>query len=174
MTTGFLPESPEPARQRSFLRAFFGHSAVRYLLVGGSAFVLDLALLGVFHEILGLPVWLATGLAFVLSFIYTFTMQRAFSFGGSSPHGQSLFRYSALVVFNTVATMGIVTLASATPLGWAGGKFLATAASTVWNYFAYRYWVFAAKRTAETPSQEENEMSSREENPANIEKHDKD
>lgn len=166
MTSGYLPDSPEPARGTSVLKSFFGHSAVRYLLVGGSAFVLDLALLGLFHEILGLPVWLASGLAFVLSFIYTFTMQRAFSFGGSSPHGQALLRYSALVAFNTVATMGIVTLLSTTPLGWAGGKFLATAASTVWNYFAYRYWVFTAKSVAETPATENTS--------ANTEKHDKD
>ena len=37
-----------------------------------------------------------------------------------------LFRYSALVGFNTIATMGIVTLLSATPLGWAGGKVIST------------------------------------------------
>ncbi|HEV7848619.1 MAG TPA: GtrA family protein [Mycetocola sp.] len=146
MTTGFLPDSSEPAKGPSFFAAFFGHSAVRYLLVGGSAFVLDIGLLALFHEVLNLPVWLATGFAFILSFVYTFTMQRAFSFGGTSPHGPALVRYSTLVAFNTLATMGIVTLLSATPLGWAGGKVLSTVFSTIWNYFAYRYWVFAAPR----------------------------
>lgn len=166
MTTGFLPETPEPGRSSHWLAAFFGHSAVRYLLVGGSAFLLDLGLLALFHEVLGLPVWVATGLAFVLSFIYTFTVQRAFSFGGDAPHGQALFRYSALVGFNTIATMGIVTLLSATPLGWAGGKVISTVLSTIWNYFAYRYWVFAAPRS--------DSDSAPDALPAVIENHDKD
>ncbi|HYQ74696.1 GtrA family protein [Cellulomonas sp.] len=124
------------------LRALTANPALRYLAVGGSAFLVDLGLTALLHEVLHLPVWLASGTAFVLSFAYTYTMQR-FAFRASVPHGGALLRYSALTAINTVATALIVQAVSATPVGWVGGKVLATLVTTVWNYFAYRYWVFA-------------------------------
>lgn len=119
-----------------------GHSAVRYLLTGGAAFLVDLGLLALFREVIGWPTWLAAGVAFVLSFAFTYTMQRWFTFGSHAPHGAALVKYTTLVVFNTVATSAIVALVDLTEAGWVTGKVLATIATTAWNYFAYRYWVF--------------------------------
>lgn len=118
------------------------NNAFRYLFAGGTAFVIDAGMLAIFRELLDWPVWLATGVAFVLSFFFTYFMQRVFAFGSDLPHGKALFRYILLVIFNTVAAMGIVSLVALTPLGWFAGKVIATAASTVWNYFIYRAWVF--------------------------------
>lgn len=118
------------------------NNAFRYLLAGGTAFLVDTGLLAVFRELLGWPVWASAGTAFVLSFFFTYFIQRVFAFGSDLPHGKSLFRYILLVVFNTVATMGIVSLIALTPAGWFVGKVVATAATTVWNFFIYRAWVF--------------------------------
>ena len=82
--------------------------------------------------------------AFVLSFAFTYTIQRVFSFGSDAPHGRTLLRYTLLVVFNTIATAAIVGLIDLTPAGWAVGKVVATVVTTIWNYFVYRYWVFAS------------------------------
>ncbi|MEV4735677.1 MULTISPECIES: GtrA family protein [unclassified Microbacterium] len=119
------------------------YSALRYLLAGGLAFLVDLGLLALLREVFGWPTWLAAGTAFVISFAFTYTIQRYFTFGSQVPHGRALLKYALLVAFNTVATAGIVALIDATPLGWAVGKVVATGATTIWNYFAYRYWVFA-------------------------------
>jgi putative flippase GtrA len=119
------------------------HSAVRYLFAGGLAFLVDIGLLALLKNGLGWPLWLATGVAFLISFFFTYTIQRLFSINSGAPHGVALLKYAALVAFNTGTTVVIVALVDATPLGWVGGKVIATAASTVWNYFAYRYWVFA-------------------------------
>ncbi len=137
------------------LRRLLDRSDVRYLVVGGSAFVVDFGLLALLHEVLGLPVWLASGLGFVVSFAYTYTMQRL-AFRATVPHGGALARYVALVGVNTVATALIVHGLSATPLGWAGGKVVATAATTVGNYFAYRHWVFRPDRPGTPATPEEN------------------
>lgn len=138
-------DDPAPAASR--LRGIAGHSAVRYLVAGGLAFLFDVGLLALFKNVFDWPLWVATGTAFLASFAFTYTIQRVFSFSSASPHGPALLKYAGLVGFNTIATVVIVAGINATPLGWVGGKVIATAAATVWNYFAYRYWVFAAAPT---------------------------
>ncbi len=129
-------------------RRLFGSSVVRYLVAGGLSFLVDFGLLALLHDVLLWPVWLASGVAFLISFAFTYTIQRMFSFMSRAPHGRALVRYTILVAVNTVATMGIVSLISGTPAGWAGGKVVATVVTTAWNYFAYRYWVFAGPERA--------------------------
>lgn len=117
-------------------------SILRYLVAGGVAFAIDFGLLTLAHVVFGWPTWLAAGTAFVVSFIFTYTIQRVFSFGSLTAHGPALIKYTLLVALNTVVTSIIVALADGSALSWIGGKVLATAMTTVWNYFAYRYWIF--------------------------------
>lgn len=145
-----------PAMPPSRFRAVMTHSAVRYLVAGGLSFVVDFGLLAVLHELAHWPVWLASGVAFLVSFAFTYTIQRVLAFGSKAPHGKALLKYTALVAFNTLATMAIVTWVNQSPLSWAGGKVLATAVTTVWNYFAYRYWVFAGS-PADGPAEDAGE-----------------
>jgi putative flippase GtrA len=129
------------------IRAFTSHSAVRYLFAGGLSFLIDFGILALLHEVFGWPVWLASGVSFLISFAFTYTIQRFFSFSSRAPHGRALLRYTILVAFNTLATVAIVALVNYSPLSWAGGKVIATVVTTTWNYFAYRYWVFADHAT---------------------------
>lgn len=119
---------------------------MRYLLVGGFCFVVDIALLWVAHEVLRVPLAIATPISFLASFAVTYTMQRVVAFASDSKVVPSVARYTALVVFNTLATTGIVWLVDAIGGGWLIGKVLAVVATTVWNFFAYRHWVFASPR----------------------------
>lgn len=133
----------------SRLRPLARNSALRYLAAGGLAFLFDLGLLAFLKNILDWPLWLATSTAFLASFAFTYSIQRFLAFNTGSPHGVALLKYAVLVAFNTIATVGIVALIDMTPLGWVAGKVIATAATTLWNYFAYRYWVFRGPRIAE-------------------------
>lgn len=123
------------------------HSVFRFLLIGGLAFLIDAGLLWALHQLLLWPLWLASGVAFLIGFVFSYTLQRAFSFGSDVPHGQGLFRYMVVLGFNTLATMLIVQLLGSTPLGWVGAKVTATVVTTIWNYFLYRWWVFPAPGT---------------------------
>lgn len=129
----------------SRFRAAVTHSSVRYLFAGGLSFVVDFGMLAILHEWARWPVWLASGVAFLISFAFTYTIQRMLAFESKAPHGGALVKYTALVIFNTLATMLIVTWVNQSALSWAGGKIIATGATTVWNYFVYRYWVFAPR-----------------------------
>lgn len=131
-----------PRPPRDLVRLAWGHSAVRYLLVGGFCFVVDVALLWLAHDVLGVPLAIATPIAFLASFAVTYTLQRVVAFASESKVVPSIARYTTLVIFNTLATTGIVWLIDQTGAGWFVGKVAAVVATTVWNYFAYRYWVF--------------------------------
>ncbi|AMB57835.1 GtrA family protein [Microterricola viridarii] len=141
-------DAPQAVRPRSALSRLFAHSGVRYLFAGGLSFLVDFGLLALFHVVFGWPTGIAAGVAFVGSFAFTYTIQRTFSFGAQTPHGRALVRYTLLVAANTLATMGIVALIDSTVAGWGVGKVVATIVTTAWNYFAYRYWVFAPTQTA--------------------------
>jgi putative flippase GtrA len=117
--------------------------AIRYLAVGGFCFLVDVALLWLAHEAIGLPLAVATPFAFLASFAVTYTLQRIVAFDADNKVVSSVARYTALVIFNTFATTGIVWLVDQLGGGWVIGKVLAVVATTVWNFFAYRHWVFA-------------------------------
>lgn len=126
------------------MRSLVAHSGFRYLITGGVSFVIDFGLVYLFHVVFSWQVWLATAIAFLTSFVFNYTAQRIFSFSSRAPHGKALLKYGLLVGANTVVTVAIVTALSATVMGWAGGKVVATIATTIGNYFAYRHWVFPA------------------------------
>ncbi|WP_426623251.1 GtrA family protein [Leifsonia sp. McL0607] len=146
-------EPTDQHRRVSPVRVFFDHSVVRYLIAGGLAFIVDFTLLWLLHEVFGWVTWLAAAVAFLVSFVFTYTIQRVLGFSSQVPHGPALIKYTLLVVVNTVATSLIVALVDQSPLSWAGGKIIATAVTTVWNYFAYRYWVFAGPRRSSTAAE---------------------
>ena len=131
------------SRVRALSSGIYRNSAVRYLVIGGFSFVIDFGLLFLLHEVADWPIWLATAVAFLASFAFNYSLQKAFSFSSRAHHGRALAKYVALVVINTVATTAIVSLLDRFENGWEIGKILATILTTAWNYFAYRYWVFS-------------------------------
>ncbi|MDF2917827.1 GtrA family protein [Microbacterium sp. F1-18] len=122
-------------------------SAVRYLVVGGVAFLFDFGLLFVLHDLVHIDLVIATPVAFFTSFALTFVMQRSITFQTGAGWRSSAVKYTALVVFNAFATTAIVTGIDALGWPWAVGKGIAVASTTVWNYFGYRYWIFPAARS---------------------------
>lgn len=118
-------------------------SVLRYLLAGALAFAFDFGLLWLLHEVLGIPLAVSTPVAFIASFVVTYTLQRVFAFRSRAAVPLSALKYGLLVMANTVLTTAIVVGASLLGMPWEAGKLVAVAATTVGNYFAYRFWVFA-------------------------------
>lgn len=128
-------------------RRVWSNSAVRYLVVGGGAFLIDIGLLALLHDVAGVPLIIATPTAFLLSFVVTYLLQRTFTFSSDTGVASSAIKYTALVCFNAVATTGIVAGIAALGMPWVVGKMVAVGSTTVWNYFAYRHWIFPARRS---------------------------
>lgn len=122
--------------------------AGKYLIVGVLSFAVDFLLLVLLHEFLGVDLWIATPAAFLASFVLNYLLSRFFTFGGTGAKGVSFFKYVALVAFNTIAVSLIVSGFEALGSSYMVGKVVSTAAMTIWNFFAYKYWVFAGKDAA--------------------------
>lgn len=133
-----------PVRRALPIR-LWSFSVVRYLIVGALSFLFDIGMLWVLHEALHIPLAISTPTAFLLSFAITFTLQRTLAFRAQDSVAPSVIRYGLLVAANTVATTAIVWATDAIGLPWAVGKVVAVVATTVWNYFAYRHWVFSPR-----------------------------
>lgn len=120
----------------------YQNAVVRFLLVGGLSFVLDLGLLALLHEVFGVALWAATPIAFVVSLIFNFLLQRIFTFRATNKGSVSAAKYILLVILNILVSDLVVTGFDA--LGWSYvvGKTTATILTTVWNYFLYRHWIF--------------------------------
>ena len=117
-------------------------SVVRFLMVGGLSFALDLGILAILHEIFGVDLWIATPIAFVTSLVFNFLLQRLFTFRATNHRAVSAAKYLLLVVFNIVVSDLIVTGFDAQGWSYVAGKVTATVLTTVWNYLLYRHWIF--------------------------------
>jgi putative flippase GtrA len=121
-----------------------GH-LLRFLLVGGASFAIDLGLLVILHEVFGVDLWIATPIAFLVSLGFNFFVQRSFTFQSSARAHVSFLKYGALVVFNLVATDLIVNVFDYWGLAYTFGKVFATVATTLWNFLLYKYWIFPSE-----------------------------
>jgi putative flippase GtrA len=115
---------------------------IKFLLVGGASFAVDLALLALMHEVFGVDLWIATPIAFIASLVFNFALQRSFTFRARNRSHVSLFKYLALVVFNIVAIDVIVNAFDAWGISYGIGKAFATVLTTSWNFWLYKVWIF--------------------------------
>jgi putative flippase GtrA len=138
------PESPPaaPPSVPGLVTGLYQNAVVRFLFVGGLSFALDLGLLVLFHEVFGVALWAATPIAFVVSLVFNFVLQRVFTFRATNKGSVSALKYILLVIVNIAVSDLIVIAFDA--LGWSYiiGKTTATVLTTVWNYFLYRHWIF--------------------------------
>lgn len=120
-------------------------SEVRYVLVGGSAYILELIII-VLAQRAGANNIFAVAWSFWIGLIYTFILQKFFSFQDRRTHHKVLLPQillvSALVVFNFCFTIAITALLQHT-LPPVVTRTLAIAMTTVWNFYLYKTRIFS-------------------------------
>lgn len=124
------------------LRIVHNSHLIKFLLVGGASFAVDLGLLILLHEVFGVDLWIATPLAFIASLVFNFLLQRSFTFRAQNRRHVSFLKYLALVVFNVVAIDVIVNAFDAWGVSYGIGKVVATVVTTSWNFWLYKVWIF--------------------------------
>lgn len=139
-----------PTGLRRQLRILAESSVVRFVIVGGLSFALDLGILAILHGGFGVDLWIATPIAFVTSLVFNFLFQRLFTFRASSHRAVSAAKYLLLVFFNIVVSDLIVTGFDSQGWSYVAGKVTATVMTTVWNYLLYRHWIFKTGERSDT------------------------
>ena len=118
-----------------------------YLAVGGLSVVLDVGLLLLLVEVVGVRVPVATTVAFLVCVAVNFGLNRLLAGGtGTTLLGRQVLRYLLLLGANLVVTVLVVSSSQALGLPYLAGKLAVVAASTAWNYVLYRRWVFTPER----------------------------
>ncbi len=115
---------------------------MKYLVVGGSAFVIDFGLLALLRSGLGLPAWFSASVAFAVSTLYSFLLQRRVTFSADLHVGHSAVRYGILLAVNMLLTAGIVEAFDQFFDLYLIGKVVSTTLTTLWNFPLMKYWVY--------------------------------
>lgn len=128
------------------------HPVVRYVVAGGLAYLVEIICLLTLHKA-GLSAELSTALAYWVGFPAAFLLQKILAFKDYERTlktiSKQIISYSALVIFNYIFTLVIVSLL---PDKWLiFSRTLALVITTVWNYLLYHY-IFSNK---ERPSKAE-------------------
>ncbi|HUR51113.1 MAG TPA: GtrA family protein [Mycobacteriales bacterium] len=118
---------------------------LRFLVVGGTALLIDVGTLAGLRELANAPLVAAATTALVASLAWNYAAQRRLTFGSVVALRTGLPRYLFLVALNYVATLGLVTLGARTGAGYLTGKAAAVAVLTPTNFYAYRAWVFPTR-----------------------------
>jgi putative flippase GtrA len=118
---------------------------VRFSLVGGAAFGIDMGGLVALHQWTGLPLPVDTATAFAASSLFTFVLSRQWVFpdaGRGRKAQAALVRYAGLVIFCLLLTTAVVPLLAATGLDYRLAKLVASGLVALTNFIVMPRWVF--------------------------------
>jgi putative flippase GtrA len=116
----------------------------RYIFVGGSVYLLELAVI-VAAQNLGASAVLAVGLSFWIGLAVSFGLQKVVTFGDKRRHRKILIpqiiAYGLLVLFNFGFTL-LVTKLLADAMPAVASRTLALGITTIWNFYLYKARIF--------------------------------
>src|SRR6266536_1557344 len=117
----------------------FQRPGIRYLIIGGSVYLFELAVIIVAQAFGAGPV-LAVGVSFILGTLVSFVLQKFVTFGDKRTHHKivaaQLIATCLLVVFNFGFTL-LVTRLLSPPLLPVITRTLALGITTIWNFYLY-------------------------------------
>jgi putative flippase GtrA len=121
---------------------------LRYVVVGGSALALHLAVLRGLLWTRACAPWAASAIGFVIACAFNYTLQRLWVFRSDRSHAVALPRYIAI----TTVMLGVNTVLFATLFGFGVPPLVAQTITTgcvfVLNFFANSRFTFGAPRAA--------------------------
>jgi len=119
------------------------HRLARYILVGGSTFVLDFSMLFLLHGQAGLSLGLAVSIAYWLSIGYNFSLNRTWTFSLKDRVNlrKHLSLYLVVLGFNYLFSFTFILLLSHR-LNYLLAKALAVLIQTSWTYYTYKNLIF--------------------------------
>lgn len=115
---------------------------LKFLLVGGSAFILDTGILKFTHETLNFPLYLSTALGTIIGMIYTYILSTIWVFKESDKK-PSLILFFTLSLVGLLINIIIVSLSRFTPsISYLFYKVLATGVVMVWNFLMRKLVIY--------------------------------
>jgi len=118
-----------------------------YLVVGIGSFLIEMAALYFFKEVLRFSDLLSVGISFWIGFVVAFILQKIVTFKNKDKTvktvGKQMVVYAALAGWNYIFTLGLVGFfADTTSVFWV--RTVAIGITTIWNFVLYRTIIFKA------------------------------
>ncbi len=127
------------------IQKLLSHNLVRYVLVGGGSYVIEMGLILFMTYIVHVNPVLSVGIAFWAGLIISFVLQKIVAFGDTSKSKKRLttqtIQYAALVGVNYLFTLLFVWLTTSL-IGIFFARTIALAITTAWNYVIYSKVIF--------------------------------
>lgn len=124
---------------------------VRFAVVNGGCFVLDLILLFVLHDFAKCPPGPAAAIAFAIASAVNFVLGRQWVFAQAARGGNpraDLARYVALVFTGLALTTVVVAVLAHQGLDYKWAKLVASGMVGLLNFVVMPRWVFSGDRSA--------------------------
>jgi putative flippase GtrA len=120
------------------------HTLVRYILVGGTSYVVELSSLLALYHYGHMSRTMATAIAYWIGLILAFILQKLVAFQDYRKEVKTLTRqgiiYGVLTLWNWVFTVAVVGFFSSKYIILS--RTLAQAILTIWNYAIYKHIIF--------------------------------
>ncbi|NUR62825.1 MAG: GtrA family protein [Catenulispora sp.] len=131
---------------KQLIKTLANHTFVRYAFSGGSALATEEVVLYLTHGLGHFPLWLATGLAYLIAFGVNFSINRMLTFAEhgareGAVHKQTL-RFALLVAVNLAVTQVLMYTLTGIGVNYLIAKPLSTVVITLYNFWLYKHWVF--------------------------------
>jgi putative flippase GtrA len=125
--------------------AVFKRPFVRYLLVGGAAFVTEYGLFLIIYYLLHTDIYIANSISFLCGLSVSFTFNRGWAFNsGSFRHKKhhQLAMYTVLALFNLLLTNLLIGLLKKHGLDPKLAKVVVMCLIVVWNFLLFKGLIF--------------------------------
>jgi putative flippase GtrA len=135
------------ARLKHFTLYLYHHHFVRYLLVGGSTFLIDFGLLYLLHGHFNLNLGASTSVAYWVSIAYNFTLNRYWTFDAREKESlaRHISSYFILLIFNYLFTVTFVSILGE-HYNYIAVKALAVGIQMIWTYPVYKKFIFVSSQ----------------------------
>ncbi len=119
-------------------------SFIRYVVVGGSAFILEYLGYLALHQVIGLSYQLSSVIVYSVLFWFVFLLNRQWSFESTGSVYIQLVKYIALFIFNNLVGNILLMQFLVDGIGISAliAPVLKMAMIVIWNYFIYKYFIY--------------------------------
>jgi putative flippase GtrA len=121
---------------------------IKYIITGSTATLINLFFLFIFYKILDFSIILSSTFAFILAFIFSFSVQKFWTFKNFSKKSISnqLIMYLLLALFSLLLNAHFMyLLVEKWHIWYLLAQIIVASFLAIFNFFAYKYLVFSLK-----------------------------
>lgn len=126
---------------------------LRFFIIGGTSFILDVSITAVFVRFSGQPIYSGIG-GFCIAAVYNFLLNRWWTFRSTNPDvaGEGA-RFGVVALTSSALNLGIFSAITHFSKIWLLGKCVAAGSVMLFNFFMHKHWTFKKTENGDVRTQ---------------------